>query len=111
MNRFGKVRLDSRDAGARWNCRPGEAAMALECDGGSGVAQLRDDGGAVVRTWAEPLAALDWMASHVVEIGPAEARWIGYLSYDLGRWFEKLPARTANDLRMPLFAFTLHLPA
>ena len=84
--------------------------MVLECDGGTGVARLRDRGGVVVRTWAEPLAALEWMATHVMEIGSAEARWIGYLSYDLGRWFEKLPTRTADDLRTPLFAFTLHVP-
>jgi para-aminobenzoate synthetase component I len=109
VNRSAQIRLDSRDGGARWNCQPGEPAMALECDGGTGVAQLRDRGG-VVRTWAEPLAALDWMAGYFREIGAADARWIGYLSYDLGRWFEKLPARTVDDLRLPLFAFTLHLP-
>ena len=84
--------------------------MVLECDGGTGVARLRDRGG-VVRTWAEPLAALDWMASHVAATDAPDARWIGFLSYDLGRSFETRATRTADDLRMPLFAFTLHLPA
>src|SRR5687768_13029258 len=59
--------------------------------------------------WDDPLAALDWMPQHLAEIGsPPDARWIGYVSYDLGRLFEELPARTVDDLQMPLFAFTLH---
>ncbi|MEA2735885.1 MAG: para-aminobenzoate synthetase component, partial [Humisphaera sp.] len=33
------------------------------------------------------------------------------LSYDLGRWFETLPTRAADDLKVPLFTFTLHDPA
>ena len=103
-----RIRLDSRDRDARWNLGPvGEPAMVLQCDGDTGVATLRDDG--VVRTWDDPLAALEWMATHVGELGQAEARWVGFLSYDLGRWIEKLPARTVDDLRMPLFAFTLHV--
>ena len=52
------------------------------------------------------------MPRHLDEIaeqgGSPEARWIGYLSYDLGRLFEELPQRTVDDLQMPLFAFTLH---
>jgi para-aminobenzoate synthetase component I len=111
VDRALQVRLESRERAARWNFRPaGEAAMVLACDGGSGVARLLDRSGDVVRTWEEPLGALQWMAAHIAKIGAAEARWVGYLSYDLGRWFEKLPARTADDLRMPLFAFTLHVP-
>lgn len=35
------------------------------------------------------------------------SRWVGYLSYDLGRLFEELPCIAADDLHMPLFCFSL----
>jgi para-aminobenzoate synthetase component 1 len=58
--------------------------------------------------WDDPLAALEWMPRHLDEIQSPDARWIGYLGYDLGRLFETLPQRAVDDLSMPLFAFTLH---
>lgn len=42
---------------------------------------------------------------------PDEGRWIGFISYDLGRLFEKLPARAVDDLGLPLFVFTYCRPA
>ena len=93
-----------------WACVPGEAVLSLECENPSGGARLRDRrSGEIVRTWTDPLAALDWMPRHLDERrGGADARWIGFLSYDLGRMFETLPARAVDDLRLPLFTFTLH---
>jgi para-aminobenzoate synthetase component 1 len=41
---------------------------------------------------------------------PGEGRWIGYLGYDLGRLFEKLPQRARDDLNLPLFVFTYCRP-
>ncbi len=41
---------------------------------------------------------------------PGKGRWIGYLSYDLGRLLEKLPAVAADDLKLPLFVFTYCRP-
>jgi para-aminobenzoate synthetase component 1 len=35
------------------------------------------------------------------------ARWVGFLSYDLGRLFEALPSTATDDLGTPLFAFSL----
>jgi anthranilate/para-aminobenzoate synthase component I len=103
-----RIRLDSRVTGSRWACRPGEPQLVLECENPTGVALLRTPD-EIVRMWDDPLAALDWMPECLAEIGsPPEARWIGYLSYDLGRLFEELPSRTVDDLQMPLFAFTLH---
>jgi hypothetical protein len=55
----------------------------------------------------DPLAALNWM-ERPISTNPSGGRWIGYLSYDLGRWFERLPARSADDLGLPLFVFTYH---
>jgi anthranilate/para-aminobenzoate synthase component I len=102
-----RIRLDSRTAGAPWAFAPTTPAMVLECTSASAGARLRDRDG-VVRTWSDPLAALDWMPSHLADTGSANARWIGFLSYDLGRMFEELPARAVDDLELPLFAFTLH---
>ena len=42
-----------------------------------------------------------------MRFGSADARWVGFLSYDLGRLFERLPSRAADDLNLPLFAFGL----
>ena len=79
----------------------------LECEAATRHALLRNQHG-IVRMWDDPLAALEWMPRHLEEIGSPTARWIGYLGYDLGRLFERLPQRTVDDLQMPLFAFTLH---
>jgi anthranilate/para-aminobenzoate synthase component I len=107
VNGSPRIRLDSRAPGAAWTCRPGEPALVLECEAATHHALLRNQRG-IVRMWDDPLAALDWMPQHLNEIDSPDARWIGYLGYDLGRLFEKLPARAVDDLQMPLFAFTLH---
>lgn len=36
--------------------------------------------------------------------------WIGFLSYDLGRYFENLPVAAIDDLKLPLFIFAAHDP-
>jgi para-aminobenzoate synthetase component 1 len=60
-----------------------------------------------VRTWTNPLDALEWLASESWSAGaiPHKQAWVGFLSYDLGRLFEKLPARAEDRLRTPLFVF------
>ena len=78
----------------------------LTCDGVSSPAVLRDAAG-VVRTWPDPLDGLAWMAASAS--APEYAgRWVGYLGYDLGRLFERLPQAARDDLRLPLFQFTHH---
>ncbi|HUV66874.1 MAG TPA: anthranilate synthase component I family protein [Sedimentisphaerales bacterium] len=42
-------------------------------------------------------APAEWPESEVFRGG-----WIGYFSYELGRYIEKLPVTTVDDLRMPL---------
>jgi aminodeoxychorismate synthase component I len=64
-------------------------------------------GASLIRQWSDPLEALRWMSQ---TFWPGEGRWIGYLSYDLGRLFEKLPSRAANDLGLPLFVFNYCRP-
>ncbi|MGA2440476.1 MAG: anthranilate synthase component I family protein [Tepidisphaeraceae bacterium] len=65
-------------------------------------------GNSTIRQWDDPLEALQWMSR---TFWPGEGRWIGYLGYDLGRLFEKLPARARDDLNLPLFVFTYCRPA
>jgi para-aminobenzoate synthetase component I len=65
------------------------------------------------RRWADPLEALRWLGEQSGEAPaktgpPFKGGWIGYLSYDLGRLFERLPAQAADDLNLPLFGFTYH---
>jgi anthranilate/para-aminobenzoate synthase component I len=64
-------------------------------------------GASIIRQWDDPLEALAWMSK---TFWPDEGRWIGFLSYDLGRLFEKLPARAVDDLGLPLFVFTYCRP-
>jgi anthranilate/para-aminobenzoate synthase component I len=94
------VRLD----GDGWLPAPpaGPPTAVLWADARTGRATL---GG---RTWDDPLSALAWMADDVRR--QPGARWIGYLSYDLGRWFERLPHPPPDDLAVPLFVFTRHTP-
>jgi aminodeoxychorismate synthase component I len=57
--------------------------------------------------WDDPLAALAWMS---MTFPASTGRWIGHINYDLGRLFEQLPSRAAEDLRLPLFHFTFCTP-
>jgi para-aminobenzoate synthetase component I len=96
------VCLESGDSAAAWNFA-GKADQCLWADGRGG-ATLADDE-KIQRRWDDPLAALKWMAESSAERG---GRWIGFISYDLGRWFERLPERAVDDLGLPLFAFSFH---
>jgi anthranilate/para-aminobenzoate synthase component I len=98
------IRLDSslpQDA-TSWTRTPGRAELMLRCDAPYHVAQLLDASG-TVRAWSDPIDALRWLST--------EGRlhdWIGWISYDLGRWFERVPTIARNDLDLPLFVFTSH---
>jgi para-aminobenzoate synthetase component 1 len=60
------------------------------------------------REWSDPLAALNWFEEDLRRDFWPDSRWVGFLSYDLGRLFEQLPRSAADELRLPLFAFTYH---
>jgi len=64
-------------------------------------------GNSTIRQWDDPLEALQWMSR---TFWPGKGRWIGYLSYDVGRLFEKLPAKAVDDLSLPWFVFTYCRP-
>jgi para-aminobenzoate synthetase component 1 len=64
-------------------------------------------GQTVFKQWDDPLEPLQWMSRTFPE---KNARWIGYLSYDLGRCFETLPTQARDDLDLPLYAFVCCVP-
>jgi anthranilate/para-aminobenzoate synthase component I len=89
-------------ASSRWARVPGPARLMLRCDFPYHAATLLDES-SVVRAWSDPIDALHWLGSE----GRSED-WLGWISYDLGRWFEQLPTVARNDLELPLFVFTSH---
>jgi anthranilate/para-aminobenzoate synthase component I len=100
------VILESASAlDSAWCAPAGAARLVLRCDGVNHAAHLDGPAGRI-RTWNDPLDALSWLSSSVDSAQPG--RWIGFLSYDLVRLFEQLPARAADDPHIPLFAFTWH---
>jgi para-aminobenzoate synthetase component 1 len=109
-----KVRLDSVTPGASWQLPPDWPAPAkmLWCDPVTYTTKLAN-AWTVERHWDDPFDALDWMAGSITDHPWPAARWVGFLSYDLGRLAEPLLAvRTApDDHRLPLFCFTLHSPS
>jgi para-aminobenzoate synthetase component 1 len=107
MSSAARILLDSsRHSPGLWRSPRGRAALTLRCAGNPPMATLSGPRG-TMQTWADPLEALEWMSMHVRTAGPA-GRWIGFLSYDLGRFFEELPASAPDELRLPLFVFTFH---
>jgi len=90
----------------RWSYAASNAQGWIVCDAVTGVATFSDANG-IQRTFPDPLTALSWMELFPLGKEP-ESRWIGFLSYDLGRWFESLPSTAADDLHLPLFMFSFH---
>jgi para-aminobenzoate synthetase component 1 len=101
------IRLDSSLTDTRWASSQTAPSALLTCDSISLKSTLYAAGNNVIRQWTDPLEALAWMASFENSTDPS-ARWIGYLSYDLGRLFERLPSIASDPLNLPLFSFTLH---
>ncbi|HSI36393.1 MAG TPA: anthranilate synthase component I family protein, partial [Tepidisphaeraceae bacterium] len=100
--------MDSSVGSGLWTARQTWPAFVLSHDPLTGVTALAR-GGVVERSWADPLVALDWLEGEGRKLlVDARDRWVGYLSYDLGRLFETIPSTTVDDLGLPLFRFTLH---
>jgi para-aminobenzoate synthetase component 1 len=97
-----RVQLDSSTGERGWTQPLSHAVRTLICDH-TGHTLCRDRDQSILQSWNNPLEPLRWMEANV----PEDSRWIGYISYDLGRWFETIPARADDDLHLPLFAFGL----
>ena len=103
------IRLDSSlpDGVSRWALPLEPTELMLECPA-AGPALLSDSAGNVLQKFAGPLDALRWLDEDLRSPGPV-FRWVGYLSYDLGRLFEKLPATAVDELGLPLLRLTRHV--
>lgn len=88
-----------------WSGGGSPSLLLIGRAGGQG-ALLRNHTG-LVRQWDDPLEALGWMEHHLCQEASASQRWIGYISYDLGRLFEDLPRPADDDLQLPWFVFGL----
>ncbi len=104
------VRLDSSSPRAelRWTfAAHAQATHVLRWDDLSQPIRLHAANGGS-REWASATDALNWLEASVREPLFQNGRWIGFLSYDLGRIFEDLPAQSADDFRLPLLIFSFH---
>jgi anthranilate/para-aminobenzoate synthase component I len=79
--------------------------MMLRCDPPYEAAILSGVNGEVMRKWSGPLDALRWLS-----LEGRGYEWFGWISYDLGRWFETIPTIVKDDLALPLFVFSTHEP-
>jgi anthranilate/para-aminobenzoate synthase component I len=95
------IRLDGSARDGRWRLPSRHARYQLRCDAEGRGATLHVEA-VPIRRWADPLAALHWMAH---EFTTEPGRWVGFLGYDLGRLFESVPSASRDDLALPLFAF------
>jgi anthranilate/para-aminobenzoate synthase component I len=99
------AQLDSADpTNAGWPCS-GRAQAVLRCEPDGQAVALSNASG-VCQSWRDPLAALAWLEADVRTRGRG-ARWVGFLSYDLGRLFERIPSAALDDVKLPLFEFAL----
>ncbi|HWE93989.1 MAG TPA: anthranilate synthase component I family protein [Tepidisphaeraceae bacterium] len=113
------IRLDSSHPDERtWPWPATHAGIVLRCDAANLETTLHR-GEHLLATWKNPLEALGWLGSADAwsdrETPHARDRWIGFLSYDLGRLFETISPQPARGDELPLFAFARcreeHAPA
>src|SRR6185503_8090876 len=97
----------SRPDASGWRTQFGRAKWTLRCDPRTFVTHATA-GRTPFKKWDDPMEALRWMSQSFLD---DSGRWIGHLSYDLGRLFEKLPAIAGDDLNLPLFSFSYWVPA
>ena len=104
------VRLDSSwpRAESQWTFAPhAQPTHVLSWEDFSQPIRLRSANGGT-REWHSAVDALNWLEASVREPPFQNGRWVGFLSYDLGRIFEDLPAQAKDDLRLPLLVFSFH---
>lgn len=105
MSTFDRFQIYFDNAGGNgWRDAPALArpTQMIRCDA-NGSETLLENATGIVRRWSDPLDALRW-----IDANRTGGRWVGFLSYNLGRLFERLPSVAKNDLQLPLFVFTFH---
>lgn len=102
---------------SRWSYQLHPPLLHLRVDP-DGRGTLRNARGVLAR-FANPLEALRYVQSTLhadpatapSDSPPFRAGWVGYLSYDLGRFFERLPDTARSDLPFALVELTWHAGA
>jgi para-aminobenzoate synthetase component 1 len=114
IDKASDIRLESGGevtAWSQWTYHLGPPLLLLRCDADNHVTRLYS-AGAVMQEWYDPLEALRFMEQFRRETPipgpPFKGGWVGYLSYDFGRLFERIPTIAKDDLHLPLFQFTYH---
>lgn len=102
-----RIHLSSSLPDSLWATGWLNARYVLRCDSETLITTARA-GVSDFKTWDDPLAALDWMSR---QFPHSDGRWIGYLGYDLGRLFERIPSTAAKTPELPLFEFAYCTPA
>lgn len=97
-------RLDSSLPDLPWLTAPCTPTLLLRCESPAGPVRLTDAAGSLLWQANHPLDGIQFLDQHLQQHQVTPGRWIGYLSYDLGRCFEKLPSTALDDLRLPLYA-------
>jgi anthranilate synthase component I len=105
--------LESVEGGEKWGryCFLGGDPSIIFQSKGRRV-EIRRDGKSEVREGVDPLDALKQLMAefHPVEVEGLPRFFggaVGYLSYDMVRFFERLPDRTVDDLNLPDALFML----
>src|SRR5665213_1381197 len=103
------ILLDSSHPQERsWASAAARPEFVMRCDVRTLIATLSRNGERI-KSWDDPLQALGELDRPASDCALATrqqpSRWIGFLSYDLGRLFERLPSVAADDVDVPLFAF------
>src|SRR5579871_1582264 len=96
------LRLDSsHPSPGSWPYLAAHPELFLRCESATRMTTLRRNS-EVIQNWTDPTEALDWLQQHALALPvDSAARWIGFLSYDLGRLFEDLPSTAVDDLHLP----------
>jgi anthranilate synthase component 1 len=99
--------LESVEGGEKWGryCFLGGEPSIIFQSKGSRV-EITRNGHAEVQEWVDPLDALKQLMSeyHPVEVEGLPRFFggaVGYLTYDMVRFFERLPDHTVDDLNVP----------
>jgi anthranilate/para-aminobenzoate synthase component I len=105
------IQLDSSHPEERvWPWPATRAPVVLRCDAANLETTLHRDVD-LLATWKNPLDALRWLGSADAwkdrESPHGRDRWIGFISYDIGRLFEAISSRSTAGDHLPLFAFAL----
>lgn len=103
---------DRRHGLGRWSYLGSDPAATLETRGSRTTLRL---GGRLAGAWPDPLDAIAaTLARYAIAPGDRPdgmglaAGLVGHLSYDLGRWIERVPSAAADDLRLPELRLDLH---